>query len=74
MSKEAWLKIGSVLIYLFVPPLVVRFLASFIEVLFLYQIDGYALVITSFIISPISAYMGIALIFINDQYILKQKK
>ena len=73
MSKETYLKIGSVLIYLFIPPFILRLLTSFIEVLFMYQIDSYVLVLISIIISTIICYLGIGFIFISDSYILKQK-
>ena len=73
MSKETWLKICSVLIYLFAPPLVFRLFFSFVEILFLMQSSDILVGMIVGFGTFICLFMGIIFLF-NDEYILKQKQ
>jgi hypothetical protein len=73
MKTETWLKIGSVLIYLFVPAFVIRLFFGFVEILFLVQVSEMLSVSIVGFSTAITVMMGIILIF-GDEYILKQKK
>ena len=74
MKTETWLKIGSVLIYLFVPAFVIRLFFGFVEVLFLVSIPGEVSAWIATIFSALCTFIGVLSIADFDNYILKQKE
>ena len=73
MKTETLLKIGSVLIYLFVPAFVIRLFFGFVEILFLVQVSEPLAVSVIGFVTVITMIVGMILLF-GDEYILKQKK
>ena len=73
MSKETWLKIGSVLIYLFVPAFVIKIFCSFLEILFLVEVSGGFAIWTAAALSASCTLIGISNMAEYDIYVLKQK-
>jgi hypothetical protein len=73
MRQETWLKIGSVLIYLFVPAFVIRIFCSFLDVLFLVEIPSWLSVTVAVFFSALCTLIGTLNISDCDNYILKQK-
>ncbi len=74
MKTETLLKIGSVLIYLFVPAFVIRLFCSFLDVLFLVSIPGEVSAWVAAVFSAFCTLIGVLNIADFDNYILKQKK
>jgi len=72
MKIETWLKIGSVLIYLFVPAFVIRIFCSFLDVLFLVSIPGEVSAWIAAIFSALCTLMGVLSLVDYDNYILKR--
>lgn len=72
MKKETWLKIGSLLIYLFVPAFVIRLFFGFVEILFLVQIPEAVSLSVISITTTFILLFGIVMAIMDD-YILKQK-